>query len=350
MHERALPNPFCPIAFTMSQPSSFAALPWYRSCCWAAVLVVLCSCSETSSSKDGAAGSSHPNAGLSVAATASKPAPSPSTCGPLACRLFDTPQQAFAAVLGQKPLLLAVGEAHAQAGSKKVPSATQRFTETLLPMLKGKATDLIIELLVADAKCKKTVRKVAAVQKPVTTKQRTTNKSEFVVLGEKSKSLGIKPHALFPKCKDYQAVVKAGPDGVSQMLTMIAELTQAKVERLLTQSDGALSAKSRLFIAYGGALHNDIKPPKGREAWSFGPQLYERTAKRYVALDLIVPEFIKDSKSWRSLVWYPHFDKAKHAKRTTLFNPSPGSYVLIFPATAESATPSASPEPADSGH
>jgi len=304
----------------------------------AALLVLLCSCSETSATKDNP--TTAQSTGLtSAAATASQKSAAGGSCGALGCKLFDSPQQAFMAVLASKPLLLAVGEAHAQAGSKNVPSATTRFTETLLPMLEGKASDLIIELLVADGKCKKAERKVAKVQKPVTKRQRKTNKSEFVVLGEKSKSLGIKPHALFPKCKDYQQVIKAGPDGVSQMLTMIAELTQAKVERLLAQKDGALSAKSRLLIAYGGALHNDIKPPKGREQWSFGPQLYERTAKRYVELDLIVPEFIKDSKSWRKLSWYEHFDKTKHPKKTTLFNPSPGSYVLIFPSGAAVKAP-----------
>ena len=86
-----------------------------------------------------------------------------------------------------------------------------------------------------------------------------------------------------------------------------------------------------MVVAYGGAMHNDLKPTPERKAWSFGPDLQAFTAGRYVELDLIVPEFVRDTDTWKSLVWYPYFQKDAHPDRTTLFRPNPGSYVLIFP-------------------
>src|SRR5687768_1530623 len=56
---------------------------------------------------------------------AAKPAPpTPSSadekgdpCGDLCCRAFPSPEAAFAAVLAERPLVLGIGEAHAQKGS-----------------------------------------------------------------------------------------------------------------------------------------------------------------------------------------------------------------------------------------
>jgi hypothetical protein len=59
-------------------------------------------------------------------------------------------------------------------------------------------------------------------------------------------------------------------------------------------------------LAYGGALHNDTAPRPQRAAWSFGPELMQRTGGRYIELDLIVADYIQDNDAWRSLPWYAH--------------------------------------------
>jgi hypothetical protein len=256
------------------------------------------------------------------------PAGDPASCGALGCRLFDTEREAFAAVLAERPRVLAVGEAHAQKGSEKIVSATTRFRQALLPETKSLASDLVIELMVAEGDCKPEQQKVAEAQRPVVEKQAESNKSEFVLLGEASDALGIRPHVLRPGCDDYKAVLKAGDDAVPRMLAMIAALSADLIERILERN--AKIGADKLVLAYGGALHNDIAPGEGREAWSFGPKLKEITGGRYVELDLIVPEYIKDSDSWRRMPWHAHFDPGAHPDKVTLYQPAPGSFVIIF--------------------
>ncbi|WP_437989935.1 hypothetical protein [Sorangium sp. So ce145] len=257
--------------------------------------------------------------------------PAPAPCGALGCLAFDTPAQAFARVLESGPRVLAVGEAHAQQGSEGIPSTTRRFTELFLPGLAGRASDLIIELWAVDPRCKKEqVARVETEQRAVTQGQAAQNQNEFLALGHAAKRLGIRPHQLTPSCQEYDAIVRAGPDAVTAMLEMIARLTAAEAKALLGRED----ATGKMVIAYGGALHNDVAPRPGRERWSFGPELSAITAGKYVELDLIVRELIKESESWRALPWYPHFDKEKHPDKAVLFNPAPGSYTLIFPRSS----------------
>jgi hypothetical protein len=57
------------------------------------------------------------------------------------------------------------------------------------------------------------------------------------------------------------------------------------------------------------------------------------TLGRYVALDLIVPEFIKQTDVWRALPWFEHYDARRLAGRAVLFSPAPASFVLVLRGT-----------------
>jgi hypothetical protein len=271
------------------------------------------------------------SAAAPAASASASPSASAAGVGP-GRRVFDSPAAAFEAVLASKPRVLAVGEAHAQKTAANVPSATARFSESLLPLLKGRASALLVELWVADGSCGKKEKQVAVRQKEVSAPQAETNQNEFVKLGERSKALGIEPHILRPSCAEYDEILKAGPDDVDTMLKMISRLTAAQAKLFLERT------KDRdpppLLVAYGGALHNDLAPKAGREAWSFGPELHAATGGKYVELDLIVPEFIKASPSWQGLAWYPLYDPTKDPDKTTLFEVAPGSFAMIFPTSA----------------
>lgn len=271
---------------------------------------------------------------VSAAPVASaSPAP-PVPCGEMGCLLYDTPEAAFAAILAENPLVLGIGESHAQKGKEGIPTATKRFTETFLPMVAGKASDIVLEIWVSEGKCgKEKEAAVAEQQKPVTQSQAKTNQNEFVTLGDAAYALGVKPHILRASCADYDAIVKAGPDSILVMLEMIARLMDEKAKALAARNANAGAGK--MVLTYGGAIHNDITPRPGREKWTFGPDLSAATAERYVELDLVVPEFIQDNDAWKALPWMPHFQRDAHPTKTTVFRPAKGSFVLIFPRTAE---------------
>ncbi|MFS8067253.1 MAG: hypothetical protein ACMG6S_12855 [Byssovorax sp.] len=258
-------------------------------------------------------------------------APAASDCVELGCRLFDTPADAFRAILESKPLVIAIGEAHAQKGTEGIPSSAKRFTGELLPLLEGRASDLLVELMAPPAGCKKITEEVKTKQKVVTEKQTESAQSEYVIMGNEARKRGMVPDLLRPSCADLDAIDKAGAEAIGASLATIARLTKTKIGELLDRN--AKAGAERIVATYGGAMHNDLTPPPERAAWSFGPDLSARAAGRYVEIDLFVPEFIQDTESWKKLPWYPHFDRDRHPEKTTLFNPRPGSYVLIFPRT-----------------
>ena len=266
-------------------------------------------------------------------AVAESPKPLSRPCGALECLAFASPQAAFEHVLQSDPHVLAVGEAHAQLGTAGIRSSTRRFAELLLPALSGRSKHIVIELLVANCKAP-TVAGVGKAQAPVTEQQAPSNQAEFLTLGKYAQRLGIEPQALAPTCSEYNSVVAAGEDGISRLLTMVALQTTQAVSALLAQPDAA----GNVILTYGGALHNDLHPRPGQEDWSFGPQLSAASQGHYVELDLIVPEFVKDTEAWRNLPWFSAFDREHLSSETLLYQPSPGSFVLILPKTA-TATP-----------
>jgi hypothetical protein len=141
------------------------------------------------------------------------------------------------------------------------------------------------------------------------------------------------PWLLRPSCDDFSSITDAGADAVPVMLGLVKRLTQQKVLQLMTKNVPA----KKLTIAYGGLLHNDVAPPPVSAAWSFGPELAKATNGKYVEIDLIVPEFVKENDSWRKFAWYDAFtsDTAPREKATLYtMATTPPSYALVFPSAA----------------
>jgi hypothetical protein len=295
----------------------------------AGVLLVAVSCAACARPEGNARQTTAASATPAASAQALEAAVEGAACGGAGCRRFTTPAQALRAVLAENPRVLAVGEAHAQQGIR-VRSAAARFKDELLPLLRGRATHLVLEIWLQTGKCGKVERRVREQQRPVVTSQAPQNLDEFVALGTRAKALGIEPHALVPSCQEYDVISKAGASDIARMLEMITARTERDIVRLLDAGERD-AGRSGLIVAYGGGLHNDVEPRTGREAWSFGPALTRRTAGRYVELDLIVPELIKESEAWRAQRWYAHYDATQAGASTLLYNPAPRSYALILP-------------------
>ena len=336
---------WCPVSGTRAQ--SFArgrchsAMRLVRQTWFVVVLAAMCACTSAP-----AASPSVPEPAAAPPGAMEQPQPEtppePQTdCGALNCRLFTTPEDAVAVVLERDPLVVAIGETHAPRDVRGVPSTTSRFTTTLLPLFAHRSSDVVLELWVADGSCGQDEAKVSAEQEPVTEPQRETNQNDFLVLGQRANDLGIRPHVLRPSCEEYQAIASAGDASIDKMLTLIADYTARLLRAILERN--ARQGRNAMVLAYGGAIHNDLVPREGREAWSFGPTMDKYTHGQYVEVDLITPEFIRPTEVWKALPWYEHFDPDAHPHQATLFEPAPGSYVLVFPRSDPARQPVLNP-------
>ena len=212
-----------------------------------------------------------------------------SPCG-LDCAQYDSPRAAFAEVLTNLPTVLAIGEAHAPKGTVDASSA-KRFADELLPLLAGRASDLLVELMMPPRSCVDAAAEVRTKQQPATSRQAETNQNEYVSMGEKARTLAIVPDMLRPTCADMDAVRDAG-DAIDASLQMIARLSVSQAERLLDRDAQSEADRGKAVVLYGGMLHNELSPSPERASWSYAPALDAYVHGRLVAIDLVVPEII----------------------------------------------------------
>ena len=254
---------------------------------------------------------------------------SPGTpCGALACTQYDDPKTAFLATLASQPLALGIGEAHAPArlpheggGNGNVASSAHRFTQDFLPLLAPRASDLLVELMFPPpgGACVDAAAEVRRAQAPVLAREAPTNQNEYVAMGDRARALGIVPDGLRPTCSDMTAIAAAGDGAVGVELETIARLAAAQAEKLIARAAASPEDRGKMVILYGGALHNALNTDEEAAAadaasvsflrWSYAPAVAAAVSGRFVAVDLIVPEFIGDDALWRALPWWPYSDR-----------------------------------------
>ena len=273
------------------------------------------------------------------------PQPPASICGGMECRSFGTSSEAIASLLERRPLVIAFGESHALRGAPDVLTATERFGTDYLPLLSARgASTLVVELINPPSGCEKEKAAVAAVQRPVVERQDDGNQERFVQLGHRARALNVVPLILEPTCTDFVPVRQAGPDGVAALLELIAVQTRDKLERLT-----ARMAPGAFVVAYGGGIHNDIAAEGETKPFAFGAALNRATSGRYLAVDLIVPEFVGDTDVWKALPWYQHWPRlAKQG--VVLIETRPNEFTLILErGKLRQAPTSATTAPTSSG-
>jgi hypothetical protein len=291
--------------------------------------LVLAACDRHASpSSAPAASASLPESGEAGEARATSGAP----CGELGCAQFESPADAMRVVLAaETPLLaLAVGEAHAPKGATAA-SAAKRFTDELLPLLAGRASDLLVELMMPPGGCVDAAAEVRQKQAPATSQQAPTNQNEYLTMGERARALAIVPDMLRPSCADLADVAAAGDGAIEASLELIARLSTVQAEKLLARNARSDLDRRKLVVIYGGTIHNDLTPPPAEAKWSYAPALDAKTGGKLVTLNLIVPEFITGDATWRALPWVSRYDRARLGAKTTLFRTGERSFVLVFP-------------------
>jgi hypothetical protein len=307
------------------------------------VLAALAACGRQNAAPP-APGASASVAAGSVSAAAASVAKAPPVAGgtpcggdgpggaAIGCAQFDSPREAMQAALAGDAKVVAIGEAHAPRGAT-APSAAKRFTDDLLPLLVGRASDLLVELMMPPKGCADAAAEVRQKQAPATSQQAPTNQNEYVAMGDRAHALGIVPDMLRPSCADMDGVRDAGDDAIEASLEMIARLSTAQAEKLLDRDARSEADRGKAVVVYGGMLHNDLDPPPERAKWSYATALDAKTGGKLVAIDLVVPEFIVDDATWRGLPWFSRYDRARLGAKTTLLRVNEKSYVLVFPET-----------------
>ncbi len=264
------------------------------------------------------------------------------SCGDLECRYYDSAAAAFLEATSGHPLVLAIGEAHAPRGAT-VPSAAKRFADELLPLLAGRASDLLVELMMPPGGCGEAAAEVKGKQQAVTSHQAESDQNEYVAMGERARGLRIVPDMLRPTCADLEAI-RVADDPIETSLETIARLCETQGERLIARDERSEEDRGRMVILYGGAIHNDLTPPPGFERWSYATRLDPRVRGRLVAIDLIVPEFVEgqDTDASKSapdplglLAFWPVYREASKrpgaASKAILLRTGEKSFVLVFP-------------------
>lgn len=205
---------------------------------------------------------------------------------------------------------------------------TARFRRELLPLLAPSAQALVVEAW-QPSRCDARVEaKVAQKNREVTQNQAPTNVNEYLALAQDAKALGVVPFPLRPSCEESARVADAGADDLLVLLETVTQVAQRTIEAAL-----AKSSPDKRVLSYGGALHNDLEPTTERAAWSFGPALAGATHDAFVEVDLVVPEFIKDSDVWNNLAWRSQYERERDGAHVQLLSRGTRSFVIVFAQT-----------------
>jgi hypothetical protein len=249
------------------------------------------------------------------------------------CTSFKSARAAFDAVLARDPLILGIGEYHEVEGAPKVQSAIKRFTKQLLPALKGRAASLVVETWIVDGRCGATEKQAVAEVKKVTKRPESTEDEVTTLLGA-AYDLGVAPHILKLSCAEYQSLLDEKQElDPEKTLSLVGRKMREKAEEQRDALEDADAGPKKSVVLYGGALHNDLYPDDDMKDYAFGPQLSSLTGKRYVELDLCVPEYVADDPDLKKQPWFADALKLTAKGRTVLVQPKPDSYVLLFAKT-----------------
>jgi hypothetical protein len=267
---------------------------------------------------------------LSPAALA-KDRPRSVPCAGATCTSFASAAEAFARVVAKQPRILGIGEYHQLEGST-APSALHRFTQELLPRLRGRAAELVVETWITDGKCGEVEKQVVGDVK-VETRRPAATENEVLTLGIRAKKLGIPPTAVNLTCAQYATVLaKDGSLDDEQLLLLVAKLLGEKALRISAEHHAL--GDDRTVVIYGGALHNDLAPDPALAGYSYAPGLVKALGARYLELDLYVPEYVAADEEVTAEPWFPATSRKARGARTLLVERGPASFAIVFPETA----------------
>jgi hypothetical protein len=257
------------------------------------------------------------------APSASAPKPLFTKCGPLECRAYDDLATAFASTLEEKPIVVAIGEAHGRKGLEHLETSTKRFTDQVLPKID--ASDLLLELMAPAQGCEQAKKETNKQLGKIAKNQQAEAPNEYIVLGKAAEKRGIKVNQLHPSCKELSAIATSKTPPLTVLQTITSLISRDASKAVASKSD------EKLFVIYGGAFHTEPNPPAERADFSFAKPVSDAAKGRYVSVHLFVREYI--DSSWDIWEWYPQFKPDENRDKVVVLHPKPQHFVII---TAES--------------
>lgn len=249
-------------------------------------------------------------------------------------RRFATTEQAFRAVLTDNHRVIGVGEYHVTTGGPEVTSALVRFRDELLPVLQGRATDLVVETWAEYGNCDAQAAAASAtVKRDIERPLEIEN--EVVSLLRRAEALKVRPHVLPFSCDDYRSLL--GADGQVDYEKLLLLITA----RLRAEALAGLAQPDAVIAVFGGATHNDLYPYEAVADLSYAPAIVDQAPGAYVEIDLYVPELVRGDRLLASEPWYPLLELPGGVgpDRALLIERGTDSYIILLPT-------SASPSPA----
>lgn len=241
---------------------------------------------------------------------------------------FATTAEALQHILAKKPRIVGFGEFHQTTDSTPARSAMERFVDELDVVMKD-ASDLVVETWVEEGKCGKQEEVVSQDVRQVTQRPAVVENHLLRLLGG-AKERGVAPHVMVLRCDDYaEVLVDAGQVDYEKMLGLIKRKLAETTSRVFRQRQG--QDQSKAILIYSGSLHNDRHPHEGLAYMSFAADVAALVGDGYVEVDLYVPEYIQGNPLLIHEPWYPVFERHAAPDRVLVFEPSPGSYVVILP-------------------
>ena len=257
----------------------------------------------------------------------------PSDSADMHHKLFSDAVSAVAEVLAETdPGIIAFGEYHQQIQTTGVQSALKRFTNSILPSVKHRLTDLVVETWISTGGCGKN-EGVVTNEVDKVTKRPAATEDETVTLIRTAAAFGIKPSVLELACDDYGRLIgDAGVDYLA-LLELVGERLGSTAKRAYLDrhpSGAARTPRQNGVVAiFGGAIHNDARPLEMWKTVSFGPDLATLDAG-YIEIDLVVPEFVENSDVAKKERWYPIFEETASHDAVSLIETGPRAYVLVL--------------------
>lgn len=246
------------------------------------------------------------------------------TCGALDCRAYDDLSTAFEATLVDKPLVVAIGEAHPKKGLESIDTSAKRFTRDVLPKLSGRVSDLLLELMAPAQGCeqakKETNKKLAVIAKD----QQAEAPNEYIALGKAAEKLGIKVSQLHPSCQQLKDIATSKTPPLTVLETITKLISKDASDAVAKKSD------DKLFMIFGGAFHTEPDPPPERAEFSYAAPVIEAAKNRYVSVHIFVREYI--DKSWDIWQWYPQFKADENKDKVVLLRPKVNHFVIVTAA------------------